>query len=38
MSTHFEPRDIFADPVTYLRRFGIEATLVDVPIILPDAA
>lgn len=38
MSDQFDPQEVFADPVAYLQRFGIEATVVDPAITLPEAA
>lgn len=31
MNTKFEPTEVFADPVAWLARFGIEAELIAVP-------
>ncbi len=37
MSEYFDPQEIFTDPVAYLGRFGIEAVVVDRPV-LSEAA
>lgn len=37
MSENFDPQEIFTDPIAYLGRFGIEAVVVEQPV-LSEAA